>query len=319
MNVLIFVMTLLMLLGAMTYARLNTFLASQTVQVIHEDYMHHIERASVNAKAEEIYDNIHVKTKEKVKEPKEEDKNKPPKGGSRLIGLSLLVNKEERDKNEEDWKQTTILFKNLAKALYKDEPFFKELNETRPDFLDEMLQELAKTIDGMDKSSKPKKAADLGNIKLNDPDLDYALYLMLKGIPKQKPKEKQPDAPKQTEHDVDPDNDAPADPKEKKESAHLPDMGYRSILDYVRLSGKQQIRVYLAPRQVLEAAFPDAATVDAILAERYRLYKLSLKKGSNVKELENEFKANFENMKDPQLDSKILLFTVSKTRPDRNG
>lgn len=318
MNVLIFVMTLLMLLGAMTYARLNTFLASQTVQIIHEDYMHYKERATVSDKAEVIYDGIHVKVKDK--EQKEKDKDKPQNGGgSRAINLKLLVNKEEREKNEEDWKQTTQLFKNLAKALYKDEPFFKELNESRPTFLDDILKELANAIDGMDKSSKPKKAADLGNIKLDDPQLDYALYLMLKGIPKPKEEQKQPNAPKQTEQDVDPDNDAPADPKETKETAHLSDMGYRSILDYIKLSGKQEIRVYLAPKPVLEAVFSDSATVDTILAERYRLYKLAIKKDSNVKELGEEFKSTFENARDPQIDSKMLLFTVSKTRPDRKG
>lgn len=314
MNVLIFVMTMMMLLSVMTYAKLETFRRSQAFQVIYEDYMQNKERGYINARAEVLYDDITLKTKD--------GKQAPKINASPRIGIKLFTDDARREKGDE-WAQTIILFKNLVNVLYGDQPFYKEIAKDRPSFIDDIINELTQAVDKMDKAAKPKKASDLANIKLSDAQLDRALYLMLRGAPYNgigSPDHS--DADKKEESapvDIEPDAQSPADGDQAASEGeeHVSPQGYYSLLDFVTLSSKPKIRVFLARKEVLQSIFPDQGAVQSILDERYRLYRQAVN-GEDVKELETKFKNEFEKMKDPLISSETLNFAVSKTRPN-NG
>lgn len=314
MNVLIFVMTMLMLLAAMTYARLDAYRGSRTFQIVYEDYMQNVERGMINSRAEKVYKSIDLESKETG--------NKSPKSQAiSRIGIKLFVDEVGRSKAGV-WDQTKILFKNLIEVLYKDQPFYQDLEASRPDFVDEIINELVRTIDGLPNELKPKSAAGLANIKLEDAQLDKALYLMLRGAPfkiiapEQQSNQGNPGNPPVVE-EVEPDTTASADQKEEEAELqeHVSPKGYYSLLDFVTLSSTPKIRVYLAPPPVLQAIFIDPATVNAILEERYSLYKQA-KDGTDVKELGTRFKNQFERLKDSRINDDSLDFSVSKTRPN---
>lgn len=312
MNILIFVMTMLMILASITYAKLDAFRGARVFQTVYEESLQKEERGVINSRAEKVYEAVKINTKE--------GEERPRNSGTARIGIKLFVDKHARDKGDE-WSQTKILFKNLLDVLYQDQPFYRDLAAKRSSFVEEIIEELVLSIDELSREMKPKTAADLANIRLPDPQLDKALYLMLRGASYM-----QIGAPQQggqplgadNQEEVEPDTTAPEDQKlgEEEMQEHVSSKGYYSLLDFVTLSSPPKIRVYLAPREVLMAIFLDPGTVDSVIQERSELHKQA-KAGSDVKELGTKFKNEFERYKDPRIDEKSLDFSVSKTRPKK--
>jgi len=69
MNVLIFVMTMLMLLSLLTYARLESYRNSQVFQIFFTYYMEKDERGYQNLAAEKLYKKIKAPGKKTSEEP----------------------------------------------------------------------------------------------------------------------------------------------------------------------------------------------------------------------------------------------------------
>ena len=166
MNVLIFVMTMLMLLSLMTYARLNLYRKMAIYEIFFNNYMKNDERAYMNAAMETQY----KKTKGSTKDKK--DKNNAPKiNATARLSLILLTDKNMREKKPKEWEQTKLLLKNLIRGLYRDEPFFKEASRRNPHFDDDLITALVQTVDALPEKKKIKKATDLANLTLADKDL----------------------------------------------------------------------------------------------------------------------------------------------------
>lgn len=308
MNVLIFVMTMLMLLALMTYARLDSYRNSQTLQIIFKYYMENDERGYINLQAEPTYDSIKVATKS------EKDKNNEPKAdGSPRIGIQLLIDKTKRDAQPKEWLQTQILLKNLIVSLYKDQPFFKSAMVERPSLPDDLIADIIRAADALPEDQKLQSAKELANLRLDDPKLDQIFYKILHGIPYKKiePK-KNEDLNSEAESTVETDQTDMA-PK-KGESDFESTKGYYSLLDYITTDSPPKIRIYLAPRNVLNAIFHDPNVVDAIIKQRKQLYRQALKDEDN-KELSETFKTHFDNLKDSAIDTNSLSYKVSKTNP----
>lgn len=307
MNVLIFVMTMLMLLSIMTYARLESYRSSQAFQIVFKHYMQEDETGYLNVKAKQTYKNINVSEKN--------GKPSPKINASPRIGIDFLYDKT-RESNSKQWEQTKVLLKNLMRTLYEKHPFFKELEQKRPAFLDELLQAITKTIDTLSPEKKPKTAADLANLKLSDPELDQLLYKMLHGafykniLADQRSKDLKKEE-KVTEADFETsidDDDLSTEVAEFKSPE-----GYYSLLDFIT-SSKSPIRVFLASKEVLESIFHDPGTVEAILEERENLYRQALAEG-DIKALNETFKNQFQSKKDPKIDEESLNFSISKVNP----
>lgn len=316
MNVLIFVMTMLMLLALMTYSRLDVYRSSQVFQTVFKYYMETDERGYFNVKAQPMYDSIKVQTK--TGKPG----SKTAEGNPRISIELLLDGKKRTDKDKDkEWIQTRVLLKNLINTLYENQPFYKKALEKRPSLQDDLINSITQAIDKLDKDHKLKTAADLANLKLEDPELDQILYKILQGgaykeIPPEKKQEpvRILETPVTVEAEID---QSQADPSLKDEDKEFKSIeGYYSLLDFITAKKSPKVRVYLAPREVLQSIFPNKETVDAIIAERKQLYQQARADG-DTKELAESFKNQFERYKDPSIDSASLSFDVSKTDPKK--
>jgi hypothetical protein len=297
MNVLIFVMTMIMLLSLLTYARLETYFSGQIFQEVFNNYMEKQERGYINAEVDTTYKDIRVTQGAKRLAT-------PRVAATRNLSLVLLQNKKERESKLPEWQQRVILLKNLINILYADQPFFQKLQKERPFFLDEMINELVQVVDTLPQEQKLKKASDLANLKLPDPELDTALYKMLHGAIALQPSEKMAEVQEKAEGEGE---------QEEVQEYKSPE-GYFSLLDYINLSTQSKIRIFLAPRQVLMAIFHDPTLVDTILAERKVLYREAAGK-VDPKELEKKFRSQFDPRHDSAIDSSLLDYSVTKTNP----
>lgn len=320
MNVLIFVSTMLMLLTLMTYAKLETYRNSQVFQVLFEHYAQKDERGQINLAAETTYDNIKKTAKAEKKEDqpaKGKDKNQPPTPkaqGNARISIYLFKTKSQRESKPQEWQQAKTLLKNLMINLYKDQPFFIEMEKKRPQFLDEIINGLTQASDELPKERKWKKAQDIANTTLGDRELDHVLYLMGKGAAY---KEVVNGAPQQAASEPKTpieESDEASDPSEQNE--YKSPKGYYSLFDFITLSTSQKIRVYLTPKEVLRTIYNSDQIANDIMAERKQLYNQA-KNGGDTTALTKNFQEKFDSARDPALSKDTLDYTVTKTNPNK--
>lgn len=314
MNVLIFVVTMIMLLSVMTYARLESYRSSQAFQVIFKHYMQEDERGYINLQAKNTYDNIKVGTKKGNKGAKKIN-------ASPRVGIGLLFDSSRVSKDQE-WTQTKILLKNLIRNLYSAQPFYKKMEQENPSFIDDLIAAMTRAIDDLPKEKRPKKPSDLATLTLDDSRLDRMLYEILRGASymivvtdEQKilAEQKNTGVLKSNEPEGEASEDEEDAGEEDKEFKSPP--GYFSLLDFVTARSKP-VRVYLAPKEVLQAIFPGNEIVQSIMEERERLYKEAMNDG-DTQQLSESFKEQFLKLKDPSIDDKALDFSVNKTNPKR--
>lgn len=313
MNVLIFVMTMLMLLSLMTYARFESYRNSQAFQIIFKHYMQEEERGYINLQAEKTYKSITVTEKEGKAAAKID--------ASPRIGIGLFFDKK-RDSKTKEWEQTKILFKNLVRVLYEKQPFYTQIEQERPSFIDDLIKAITHSVDNVATEKKLSSPTDLANLKLDDPLLDKVLYKMLHGAFYKSVITNTPEPTKallnnEKSDEVEAETSIDDDDQSTEIAEFKSPEGYYSLLDFVTSSSKPKIRVYLASKEVLQTIFPDPATVDAIIEERQRLYRqaISDSEGNDTKQLDETFKNQFQRMKDPTIDDETLNFSVSKTNP----
>lgn len=300
---------MLMLLSLLTYTRLETYKNSQMFQLFFTKYMEKDERSYINQAMQKQYD----KAKGSKKESKGEKGDQQPKvNANRRISLALLVDEKQRANKAKEWAQTRILLKNLINELYSDQPFFQEAVKERSQAVDELINEMIHAIDQLPKNKKIKKATELSNLTLADKQLDLMLYKMLHGAPYKEIVEERQLAKPQEEEAVETDQEDVEAGSEADEFKSP--KGYFSLLDFVNLSPTLKIRVYLAPREVLMAAFHDKNIVDDIIAQRKELYKQAVGDG-DLAQLKSAFQNQFEQRRAPEIDSATLDFSVSKTNP----
>lgn len=314
MNVLIFVMTMLMLLSIMTFARLENYRSSQIFQVLFENYMEKDERGYINMVA--------LKTYDATKGSKKENSGAKEKVlASPRISLAPLLKKGEKEKAPQEAASFTVLLKNLMTTLYADQPFYKKIIEERPSFQDEIIAALIKSAAELPKGKGLKNAADIANLKLDDDELQDVFYKMLKGAPyKDLNKTLVPDltkeVPKEQVQKDDDDSDDTSIEKEREE--HKSPQGYFSLLDFLTLQSWNKVRVYLAPREVLQAIYRNDAIVNDVINKRNELYHQAyLGDSEGTKSLSESFKNEFNNRQDPAVGDDVLDYTVTKTNPKK--
>jgi hypothetical protein len=314
MNVLIFVMTMLMLLSIMTYARLETYRSSQVFQVLFENYMEKDERGYINKVALKTYDDTKGSTKESTGS-KEKVKASP------RISLSPLLKKVEKEKAPQEAASFTVLLKNLMTTLYAEQPFYQKIMQERPSFQDEIIAALIKSASELPKGKGLKNAADIANLKLDDDKLQDVFYKMLKGAPyKDLNQTLVPDLTKEVpKEEVQSDDDASDEPSIGKEAEeYRSQQGYFSLLDFLTMQSWNKVRVYLAPREVLQAIYRNDAIVNDVINKRNELYhQASMSDSEGAKSLSESFKNEFNNRQDPGIGDDVLDYTVTKTNPKK--
>lgn len=293
MNLLIVVLSLIMVLSAISYARLESFLksrfhAKEWSWIAHESERDRFNHAQLicNAKSQE-----NKAPAPSTPPPKKDDKTPAPSPGVGQISLSWLFKKDFREKHKAAFPKVEELFVKLLTDAWGNQPFFIQLQEERPEFLKGILEEiliLSEKANVKDSKLKVTHLDDLIYLPWNDLTLKTAFARMLqeglifKG------------SDRQNSQDL--------------ETMSSP-TGYQSLNDYFSAREADKIRVWLAPRPILKALFPDSW--QEVIKTREALWReLKKENGPSADELSTRFEQTFSE-KTPYPE--LVDFKVTKT------
>lgn len=305
MNLLIFVMALLMVLASITYSSLHTFFRNEVQSFEWQDRIRVVAYSKYNDSLRfcPITSKSITKTSKAIPVDAETEQEKktpsaPKETGRGTLPAQFLLNASYRKIHENEFPQFQELFKTLIRILYSDQPFYKRMQEERPNFLDEMIREI---VDISERGKHPiSKLDDLMFEKWGDPDLKHAFSYMLKATPiYRRPKREFIEW-----GNLD---------QEENESSYPID-GIYSLNFFMHSNNKDKIRLWLAPKVVLYALYKDFELVDLLVQDRYEQYK-ALNRGLYEKQqIQKHMEENYKG-KSP-FDS-FIDFTVTKTLPPK--
>jgi len=302
MYVLTFVMAMLMVLIAMSYARLQQLRDAEAIRTHFIYYTQQRELSFFNNEAKHRYESNNVP----ASSAKTNGHNGPAKGVSRRLSIALLVDPQARINQPIKYAQESFFLKQLITALYSRQEFFRKAKQQRPNFLDELLSRLATQIEHEGEKSKIKRARDLANIDLGEEQLNEIFYKILHGKPISKGIEKALTMPKGGEEGVE-------SIEKKEEEEYRSEEGYLSLLDFITVNQQAKIRLYLASPYVLYALLHDSLLVQEIIEKRREIYhqlmadKLSKEQG----------KQQLEHLLAGYQQREFFDFSISKVNPDK--
>lgn len=297
MQILLFVLTILMLLGLMTYARLDSYLGFSYTRKYIETYMAKSEREFYNLRNIKWYDDTPATKKEK----EEGERNHSP--ASSFLNILPLISKETKEANPVLYHQVRYVFKRLIDELYSNTRFYKEISSQREDFINEILDGIESAAGKLPKGQSITSGKDLANLDLGDKQLNEAFYFILKGTKRENSEKDAKDKIKQT-----------LDSKDYEEKPV--DDGYLSILDFITVNkGRPKLRVYLASRPTLMAIAGNKEIVDEIIEKRKELFKQVKSENVNADEASRQFEGLFSSRISSIVNNTLLDYSVTKTDP----
>lgn len=314
MNVLLFSTSMILLLATLTYARLETYRSFSILQAEFNRYMALSERGAINTAAETWYE-----TSVATKMPGKGSQQKGKKQALSRLSFIVFVDSRKQGTYTQEYPQLVALAKKLMLVLYKDQRFYQELEQKRPDFTTALLTSLM-LADQLPKDQKLTRAADLANLNLQDLELNDVFYKMLQGTmtPEEKAEQQRgtfggnPAFICQLQDQTGEEDDDSVEPG-KKEEVKSP-QGYYSLLDFITLQDAVKVRVYLASRPLLMAIFEDPAVVNLLIETRCNLYNNVIKGAITADQATQTLRTQFLNQS-KGFDETILDFNVTKTNP----
>lgn len=280
MNVLMFVMAMLMLMSLMTYSKFNEFRIQSTMQYQFDNYMQHQERKYFNDRSIDKYDQTHVRKKNESKE-----NGRKRNSSSSKLPIGVLLDRSQQSVGTDKYDMVRLLFKDLIMKTYGNQGFLIEALKERPDSIDEIIARFPEAIENLPNNQKISKPKDLADIDLDNSQLNETLYKLLKGS--------------QFLY-------------EKKKA--VVEEGYPPLTDFITTSKGKKVRVFLAPRELLNALF-DPNAVDEIVRAREFFYLEVYNDRLEANEATERFQTMFEGSISSNASSEFLDFTVSKTDP----
>lgn len=279
MNILTLVFTLILILSAITYTRFEQFRHFIIQRSFYEKHVTEDERVTFNRRERNKYQSNNGS-------PKRVTLSGILKLGKEGPGVPLKPEDEERIKKEK------IILKELIQNLYKDQPFYRTLEEKREGFVNEIVDRLPDRLKAMvEQAEKPdsviRSEEDLAKVDLGDAELQLAFYLMLKGTDKK------------------------AGPEYDKNAFNkLPTGRYYPLLDFIKYADKGEVSIYASPSEVLDVFF-NPEDIQIIVASRKEVAKLknAANRAAKWKEFTDELqnKPLKEGMDWKWLNSDILL------------
>jgi hypothetical protein len=274
MNVLLFVMSMLMILTLLTYARLDSYRSQSGLQGEFVRYMQELERTYMNQGEDEAYKAFKVNPK------KSDPKSGQTRSSGRINWTPLLYGKSE----DPQYAQIFDLSRRLVQFLYQDNMAVQEMLLQRPLYFEEIIGELQRIVPSLQDHYKIKKIQDLGNLQISD-GLDAIFYYMLKGcsLPWEAPSSS-------TAFDVVVEGEDGEDEEEM-----ILGQGQTSLLRYISLRNQSQINVYITSKELLMAIYESQETVENLLNMRFDLYRSTQNKTLTVEQASDELKKHFSS------------------------
>ena len=299
MQILTFVLTIMMMLAIVTYARFETFLDYKGVEIEYQHFMQHDERLAFNKKQRNYYFEAQGPSDEltpdngewEEQDEAEEDNKKERLSG--LLNIKVLVVQENSKRNEKEYLQTHEIALRLLNLLYHSHPAFKELYQTYEDLDSQILHELGDPSQHKIFYQGALTKDKLANIELSTPKIHEGYYMMLKGTQPRKERGVQV-----------------IDERSSR--------GYPSLLDYITISDKAKpLSIYLAPSQLLMAIYEDTGIVQNIMQKRTEIFLALRNKTMTPDQGKQELSRLFSNKLPNYMDESMLDYGVSKTAPPK--
>lgn len=282
MNILIFVMAMIMILGMMTYSKFNQFQSNFLLKVQFEQYMQAIEHKFVNDKNVSLYEETHI--------PRDSKKQKSNKNtnSSKLPIYSLLSPPSSNDEQEiADYQATKYILKQLIRNLYSQHLFFKEMQNKKLEFVDEIINSLPSAFKNLNPDQKIKRAKDLADLDFKDPELNKIFYKMLKGL----------EMPQMSGNEA-------------------LNNGYLPLTNFLDVRKNKKMRPYIMSKNLLEIVFNPSVSSEIIAAREYFFNEITQEKLTE-NEASNKFEALFENYVNSIVTKNLLDFSVTLTDPKK--
>ena len=260
------------MLSVLTIEKLDNFKNKVIVQQRYKTTLEKQERAEFNERERRLF-------------------GSPERTCHRQVTFKGFLFKEEREKNEDKYRQYRFIAINLIKTAYGHTLFFRKLQERRPEFVEDLLDAIQQAADKMPKKSF-KRIEDVARIKLEDPVLQEVFYRMLKGsVGKDEFKS------------------LPERLQKNRDKAYFP------LLTFFNYDGlDKKISLRLAPRELLFAIYGNEELVNKVLTTREELSKelRSTKSMMNKAEAEAKFKTEFEGKQKQEIID-VLDYSISQT------
>lgn len=270
MNILPLILALVLMLSVLTVEKLEKLKNQTIVQKEYQAFLRMSERQVFNKRQENLYE----KNEKDIKQ----------------LSFRFLIDKNARKRDANLTKQYRMLNLELMKVLYGEAAFFKNLEQKRPNFLEELLTAIEQAADDAPKGFI-KDIGDIARLELGDPELQKAFYHMLKGTATRKQMKEMM----------------------KEGGPSVKEKGYVSLFAFINYDGKKDaptIEIQHAPREILKAIFVSDEVVEAIIARRQELVA-NKQSGST-----DAFKSEFGEKRRPGIDDNLLNFKITKS--DKN-
>ena len=274
------VMAMLMIFGIMTYSKYTKFKSETILKAQFDNYMEFSERQYINLSAIKTYSKTHVNSNSTKNSKSEETKNT----NTSKLPIFPLLEQETLYTNNQGSK---FILKELIKNLYSSYDFYKKIQNERPDFIDEIIAALPDSKKNLLNNQKILKASDLANLDLKDSQLNDFFYSILKGaaIP-------------------------------YKTSDEILIEGYPSITSFLDVRKNKIMRIYLAPKQILEIVFNPSVADEVIQTREFFFHEID-KGRLNPNEATEKFQSMFKDQVKPIFVNESFDFNVTKTDPKK--
>ncbi len=271
MNIIPLVLALVFMLTLLTIEKLEKYKNQAIIQQQYRVFLEMSEGQEFNLRQRRLFKDFDAEIKQ--------------------ISFRYLIDKTAREKMPHVAGQYKMLSIELMKLLYGQARFFKELQDKRPSFIEELVEAIQQSADAAPKKSI-HRIEDICRLDLKDQELQEAFYHMLKGtVTREQYKEM-----------------AKNNPLANREQHYI------SLFSFINFNGKKGaavIKIERAPREILKVLFVHDDVVDALIARRSELSQSDDNGGG--KTLENEFVGKRrEGIEDTLLD-----FSLSKK--DKKG
>lgn len=294
MNVLPIVISLILLMAALTYHQMDSFLTRSVLRLEALCTLQNASQESTNQRQLQLYE------KSEVKSGKTKEQNGKV-DALKSINLTLFANAAKKDIGP-DLQIHEILLKRLIAVLYGDRPFFQEAEQRRPDLIEELTAKIFEKLQEKVSENKGlRKVEKLANLQLDDPELELIFAKML--------------APVQTPESF-------AAECASKEAKPVKKRYYPTLLDFVTFaSGESKpYRVWLMPKELLLAVYQDPQVVSELMETRKALYGEIRKADKEIRprvieQSSSEFRVKFQAYLPFDMPQPLFNFEASNTDP----
>jgi hypothetical protein len=281
---------MLLVMASMTYARLDSFSALQISEKQFESYMLKDECKAYNDAAEKMYEYVVLN----ASDPNNPNAVKPPRTpstGTSKLSWSLLIMKDERDKDPSKLKHIIELNKKLITNLFSEQPTVKKMIEEKPDILDRLFLSIMNASDKLSQDAKLKEISQISSLDLQDDELNLLRYELFK--------ENHYKLSKNTDNEK----------KEEKKTY--------SLLEHLTAVNKNT-RLFLASRALLTAIFnQDKAIVDQVIDQRKKFYREVKNKNGKTNQIASAEFQLFVKSIYPYINDQLFDYSVTKTDPSK--